>query len=156
MTLGALRMTDAPPVPDEQLVPLKPSLGRKDLLQIGFDFIGVASRAQPQPTRESQNVGIDGKRSVAIEVHRDHPGSFRPDSGQLGQLGATSGYAATVTFDEGFAEVDEALRLVSKQPNRLNEWLNLRWRRGGIVGGSLESREQGRGHRVHSAICGLR
>ena len=93
---------------------------RHHLFELSFHMIHIFARRQPGPVAESIDMCIDRDRRHAPSDIKHHIRRLAPDPGQLLQRIAILWHLADMIVDELLAQLDDVLRLVVEQANRLD------------------------------------
>jgi len=84
-------------------------------------FLDTARRIavrQPEPSRNSEDVGVDRDGLDRMDVGEDHVGRLTPDSGKCHQSLAIVGDLAVVLLHESASGRQDVARLVAEEPAR--------------------------------------
>src|SRR6266498_3015347 len=109
---GRERLARPPPVPDEELVPLRPARLGEERHEVLLHLRRVGLAREPEPSRHAPDVRVHRERVRGAEVDEHDAGGFRPDARQALERLARPRHASAVMLGDDLHRGDDRLRLV--------------------------------------------
>jgi hypothetical protein len=107
-------------VQDQPVMRVQLEFGGHVVLDGAFDLHDVAARRDAGAVADAEDVGVDGLRGVAEPHVEDHVRGLAPDARQRLERRAGGRHLAAVLLDQDAGELQDVLRLVAEEADRLD------------------------------------